>query len=183
MTSENIRFGFARIALVAAWAVAIPWTISVATLSPEAFQTENWDWFKWDAIMIVPVCKLVSWSVKIAGWIIRGFLTPPHLDVEQQAFRLFAQYKAILANIWLIVSWFLVWEAADLAGKIAPDHFVAGRVSGLVIATVLLGVATFILDAFFMDEILIRLVLKPNNADYGRYVDQNLGRGFGMPFR
>jgi hypothetical protein len=34
-----------------------------------------------------------------------------------------------------------------------------------------------------VDEFLIRMVLNPNKADYGKYLAQNMSRGYGMPFR
>jgi hypothetical protein len=184
VTADNIRFGFGRLALVAAWVVAIPWLIGLAVVAVHhAFQTDDWEQFKWAAILAVPISKLVSWSVKVVGWVIAGLQGPDaELKPEQMAFRNFAQCKAILANVWLIVCWFFVWEAADLAGELVPSHFVAGRVGGLVAATVLLAIATAILD-MIVDEILIRMVLQRNKADYGKYVEQNIRRGFGMPFR
>jgi len=67
MTAANIRFGFARLALLVAWIVAIPWLIVLAGWSVTALPAANWNWdsFKWSAILVLPVCKLVSWFVKI----------------------------------------------------------------------------------------------------------------------
>jgi hypothetical protein len=184
MTADNMRFGFARLALVAAWIVAIPWLISLAGFAVRAFQAADWNQYKWAAILVFPVSKLVSWSVKIVGWVIAGFLPQgPELETEQMAFRYFAQCKAVLTNVWLIFCWFLIWTAADYTGELVPPYLVAGRVSGFVIATVLLTVLTFILDGLLVDEFLIRMVLNPNKADYGKYLAQNMSRGYGMPFR
>jgi hypothetical protein len=147
VTADNIRLGFARLALVAAWNVAVPWLIFLAIWSVRAFQATNWDWFwfKWSAVLVVPVCKRVSWFVKTVGWVIAGFATPgPELEIEQQAFRAFARDKAALFNVWLIVCWLLVWEAADFTGSFASSYnysILAGRVTGFLITAILLVVS------------------------------------------
>src|SRR5205807_9767110 len=73
---------------------------------------------KWSAILIVPVCKLVSWSVKIVGWVMAGFFNPgPEPPLEQQTFRVLAQDKAMLFNGWLLVCWPLLWVSDRLMTK------------------------------------------------------------------
>jgi hypothetical protein len=190
-----VTFGFARLALVAAWIVAIPWLILLAGWGQTALQQENWDRFKWSAILLFPVCKLISWCVKIVGWIIAAFFTlEPELEIEQWAFRSFSRYKAVLFNFWLIACWLLMWEAADVVGNLAltygteffdvrpPYSLMAGRIIGFFIAMTLLLLATIVLD-FIVDEILNRKILIPCGADFGKYQLQNLRRGFSMPFR
>jgi hypothetical protein len=187
MTSENIRFGFARLALVAAWIVAIPWLVLLVSWAPAALHQENWDGFKWIAILLIPVCKLISWCVKIVGWIIAGFFNqePKHLEIEQQAFRNFSRHKTVLSNFWLIACWLLMWETSDIVGKLALEldySVLFGRIFGFFCAGIVLLVATFLLD-MIVDEILIRKILAPSGADYGKYELQDSQRDFGMPFR
>jgi len=187
MTAANIRFGFARLALLVAWIVAIPWLIVLAGWSVTALPAANWNWdsFKWSAILVLPVCKLVSWFVKIVEWVIAGFATPgPELDIEQQAFRAFARDKAVFFNVWLIVCWFFVWEAADFTGALASSYdysIIAGRVTGFLITGILLLLATIVFNEI-IDEILIRKILKPCGADFTKYALQRMNRGFGLPF-
>jgi hypothetical protein len=188
MIADNIRFGFARLALVAAWIVAIPWLIFLAGWSVRAFQAANWNWesFKLSAILVVPVCKLVSWTVKTVGWVIAGFATPgPEPEIEQQAFRAFARDKAVFFNIWLIGCWVLVWEAADFAGSVASSYdysILAGRVTGFLMTAILLLVATIVVNEIV--ELLIRKILKPCGADFTKYELQCMERRrFGLPFR
>jgi hypothetical protein len=156
VTANNIQSGFARLALVAAWTVAILWLVLLASLAP------YWDSFKWAAILLVPVCKIISWVVKIVGWIIAGFFTPgPELDIQLQAYRDYERCKAGLFNFWLITCWLLMWVSADLIGNLAFRYdmsIVLGRVTGFFGMMIILIPVTFVLE-FIADEILTRLRL------------------------
>jgi hypothetical protein len=108
----------------------------------------------------------------------------PELDIEQQAFRAFSRGKTVFFNVWLIVCWFFVWEAADFIGALASSYdysIIAGRVTGFLITGILLLLATIVLDEI-IDEILIRKILKPCGADFTKYALQRMNRGFGLPF-
>jgi len=169
MTSENVRVGFARLAIVAAWVVAIPWLIVLAGWSVRAFQATNWNWdsFKWSAILVVPVCKLVSWFVKIVGWIVSGFLAAPDLNIQEQAILWYERYRAALLNVWLVFCWFLAWQGADFAGELAIAYgfsVAVGRIFGLVFVALVEIAASFVLYAI-VDEILIQKILKPSGVD------------------
>ena len=98
---------------------------------------------------------------------IAGFATPgPGSDIEQQAFRAFARDKTVFFNVWLIVCWFFVWEAADFIGALASSYdysIIAGRVTGFLITGILLLLATIVLDEI-IDEILINKNLEADVA-------------------
>jgi hypothetical protein len=170
MTRENVRVGFARLAIVAAWIVAIPWLFVLAGWSVRAFQATNWNWdsFKWSAILVVPVCKLVSWSVKIFGWVVAGFFpAPTDLSIKEQAILSYERDRAVLSNIWLILCWFLAWQVADFAGELAMAYGhspASGRIIGLLVVSLTEIAASFVLYAI-VDEILIRKILIPSGVD------------------
>jgi hypothetical protein len=164
VTANNIQFGFARLALVAAWTVAILW---LGLLAIVALQKErDWELFQFLAIPFVPGSMAVSWAVKIVGWIIAGFFTPgPELDIEQRAWRNYERHKTVLFNFWLITCWLLMWVSADLIGNLAFSYdisIVLGRVTGFFGMMIILIPVTFVLE-FFVEEIVWRL-LKPIRA-------------------
>jgi hypothetical protein len=127
----------------------------------------NWDQFKWSAILVVPICKLVSWSVRICGWIVAGFFPAPDLTLKERAILSNEQCKAALINVLLIFCWFLAWQAADFAGELAMAYgfsVAAGRIVGLTVAALAELAASFVLYAI-VDEILMRKLLKPSGVD------------------
>jgi hypothetical protein len=160
VTANNIQFGFARLALVAAWTVAILWLVLLAFVALQ--KEKDWWLFQFLAIPFVPGCMAVSWVVKIVGWIIAGFFTPgPELDIQLQAYRDYERCKAGLFNFWLITCWLLMWVSADLIGNLAFRYdmsIVLGRVTGFLGMMIILIPVTFVL-AFIADEILTRLRL------------------------